>query len=1404
MTDPMARNPEPSSRAGVLDQLKRDAEKPKARIQLGRSTIELSSTGWYGPKPSKPDETYVQFKVFSVDHTQGDLGDILNELLETFRTPEATLEIPSWLKPGPGGGLGVALRHLSAGLEKRKQQNNDQTTYEIVAVEFGLEIKTGQWVLVENLLTVSGLETRFSVLWEDEKRPQVQLTVCGKLEFAGAPLQITAAALVRPGAPPAATVAKLLQDQGLLDDNFQKTNPGYTEFFTHLEETKLEPQVRFDFEVDGRLDREELNKRPVDKRQVTLGGIMRHFGWSAANEDPLTSLEIKELEMGFSTAPGSYHFLLELADTKLEHGNSPASLRLNNVYLEVNGSIEFGASGALGCKISFAENVNAQVMASCERAGSGWIFEGRLSVKDGEELSKALREGLGVSLPGFVSQLKARSAEKNAFDVEIQFNTASQEFTLSVLADLDIDHKTAGIDVEIAASRDQHGWSFAVSGTLELGKLETKEGRRFDLTYESLGQDQAPVLIATYTEHDRKELDLGDLVGKLGDVDLHGVKLAIPGAVFAWQPEKDGKKGVKLLGLNVQGGLDLTAIQFPNIPFPHDSADAGLSARLDFQLALTDRAWTNDDDGLRSAIAARGFALSEGEIKAGANLRAQLRLGNETRTLDAPPSARNVVVPEKIANEAQKNAPGNEADAQPGGQDNTHWLDLHRKIGPLRFERIGLRFLTTPDPRVALLLDAGFELAGLQVSLDGLKMESSLGLDKFEPKFSLSGLGIKYRNPAIEIGGALLLMDNGFAGNVIIKGKKFSLSAMGVFQVVGTDKQPSLFIYATLDAALGGPPFFYITGLAAGIGYNRDVVLPEAEGVKDFPLVQWVLPPDPNSPDNALPPPKRDDPLAVIEVLAKVMPVAIGKGFAAIGVHFTSFKVLDSFALLVAKFGPHFELDVLGISTLASPPGDGVARVVNATLMLRAKFAPEEGILAVRAVLAADSYVLSKSCHLGGGFAFSAWFKDQLGADNQPIITAGDFALTLGGYHPEFNRPTHYPVVPRLSLEWAVNANLSLKGSAYFALTGSHVMAGGRFEAAWISEDIRAMFVAQADFLMTWKPYHYDVKLLVAISAEVTLRRFCNFHASLDASADVHLWGPEFSGSVRVHVMVLGFDLPLATEFGEGPPKPKAIGWPAFRKSFLPEPKDGTIFAFGVRSGLLRAGQEPEKIPLVSRDALTLAFETPIPLSEMPIKNAGEKSPNRPAIAPMGLAAAKDDDAGADVFTSRLQFQFWFGNSPPTNSEASLQLVELGNEEFGAPKCEDGAVVRRLNYNSPIGLLISPIKKAMPAAAWGPSNTSRAPDGGIYLEPQGINADRLVENLVVGFEIIPFTILSKDEMAKKGVPLVRPSSRNADTPDIEVLLSALTPAPGTSSEFSLEQREKLLRAYGLTPEVIAA
>ena len=176
--------------------------------------------------------------------------------------------------------------------------------------------------------------------------------------------------------------------------------------------------------------------------------------------------------------------------------------------------------------------------------------------------------------------------------------------------------------------------------------------------------------------------------------------------------------------------------------------------------------------------------------------------------------------------------------------------------------------------------------------------------------------------------------------------------------------------------------------------------------------------------------------------LSEAFPPSNDSLFLAIGVKFNSFKILDGFLLLVVGFGDRLKFDLIGIGTLSMPPMMDKPQAYVEVVMM-ASVIPDEGAIKVKGIVSPNSYILSKDAKLSGGFAFYAWFKDS------KVTRAGDFVMTLGGYHPQFNKPAHYPDVPRLALTWYVNENLYIKGNGYFTVTPAAIMLGGSLKAIW-------------------------------------------------------------------------------------------------------------------------------------------------------------------------------------------------------------------------------------------------------------------------------------------------------------------------------------------------------------------
>ncbi len=255
--------------------------------------------------------------------------------------------------------------------------------------------------------------------------------------------------------------------------------------------------------------------------------------------------------------------------------------------------------------------------------------------------------------------------------------------------------------------------------------------------------------------------------------------------------------------------------------------------------------------------------------------------------------------------------------------------------------------------------------------------------------------------------------------------------------------------------------------------------------------------------------------------------------------------MIDSFILVTATFGHRFELDIVGLSTLVLPAADAesanITPIAEVQLALRAAFIPADGFFGISAQLTQNSFLLSRKCHLTGGFAFYTWFAG---------IHEGDFVLTVGGYHPHFSRPSHYPIVPRLGFNWQVTNQLTFKGSAYYALTASAIMAGFNLSAVWHDGSLHAWFDLGLNFLLSWKPYHYEADFHIDFGVSFTFHLFGTHHITVHLGADMGIWGPEFAGKAHIHLYIISFTIHFGSRNRN---QIKPIPWAQFRQSFLPD-----------------------------------------------------------------------------------------------------------------------------------------------------------------------------------------------------------------------------------------------------------
>jgi hypothetical protein len=408
--------------------------------------------------------------------------------------------------------------------------------------------------------------------------------------------------------------------------------------------------------------------------------------------------------------------------------------------------------------------------------------------------------------------------------------------------------------------------------------------------------------------------------------------------------------------------------------------------------------------------------------------------------------------------------------------------------------------------------------------------------------------------------------------------------------------------------------------LAFGFGINRALDIPPMDQVASFPLVKAAT--DPFYLGTKL------DLRDVSDKLGKYIYPCPGNFWMAAGLKFFSFGMINGFVLATVSVGINFQVALLGLAGVQVPPqppgAPEVEPIASAELAIKVCLSLSSGVLAVEGQLTENSFILSRQCRLTGGFAFNCWFCPA---------HLGDFVVSLGGYHPRFVPPAHYPAVPRLGLQWSVSKYLSITGGVYFALTPSCCMAGGKLDAVFTMGGLRAWFYAYADFLISWKPFYYDIAIGIGIGVSYTLRLLgISKTFGIELSAKLHLWGPPFGGTAHVSWWVISFDIDFGNRQSTAP---GPIDWDEFHQSFLPQPDnaanavtppDPVINKIRIASGLIREqekeGEEPFKV--VNAHEFSFVTEASVPCSSLQL-NAKPVTPtlapdaSQLGITPMGI-----------------------------------------------------------------------------------------------------------------------------------------------------------------------------------------
>lgn len=947
----------------------------------------------------------------------------------------------------------------------------------------------------------------------------------------------------------------------------------------------------------------------------------------------IPTLEI--LSLSFEMGKGQYALAGEV-DGLWEMGPFPL-LSIRFVLARDTNDTQANLAGLLS-----VAGVTVLLSADYESADKGWQFQGNTG--SGEEipivrLISDLAEKFNID-----ANLPAAIADFTISDLGVSFNTKSKNFEFLCEGQIPLgDAQQLALTLTIASEKNSSDkyentylgsvvigdWQFqfevkATDNTLTAsldkngttGEIQLVPNRVFSF---SLDQTNAPVR-KSFTASSFGNALPTELAELIGDIEITPLKIAFG---------TDKASGNYVFALQLDGGIALSRLPFVGDRLP-EGTDIGIS---DLGLVWCSAGLSVDKGKVARTAFVKAFQgvdlIDDEALSSGGMFRASLTVPSENKLVELGIPLRSRVA-KPMAGATSTSLPATtlptgatEVPATPpppvAPPDSVKWVKVGKNAGPLSLQRIGLKYA---DKKVWFLFDVALNAGALTLIVDGL----GAGLDLFEllgglfePDFMLRGLGLSIKGPA-EVSGAFLrdrIIDergdyDEFSGVVVVKTKALTLSGMGSYADPSWG-DPNFFAYAFLDKPIGGPPFFFVTGLALGIAINRSLELPPIDQVSQFPLVRLALG-ESASPPGANLPVIRDsggdaDLKALLEAQQAMRPYTqpnSGHVVLAVGVRFTTFQILNSFALLVASLDKPLKLDMLISSRMqipALPPAGSTAPppttlIAQIGIDLRGTWIPEDGFLIVEGRITEGSWFLDSACRLSGGAAFASWTS---GAHN------GDFVMTVGGYHPKFPVPAHYPKVPRLAFN-ITRGPIEIKGDAYFAMTPSFLMAGGSLSATYTQGDIKAWFDCGADFLVAWEPFSYEASMHVEVGASY---RTWLGTVSASVGARLELWGPDLSGIATVDLEVIEFDV----AFGDPKTLPSPISAAAFRDRFLPSTNEA-LLSIGVSDGLIRSGMSDDDTPLfvVNPAGFSLVVESVIP------KPDGTSI----GIGPMGKTALKE------------------------------------------------------------------------------------------------------------------------------------------------------------------------------------
>ncbi|TVY74455.1 hypothetical protein Focb16_v005289 [Fusarium oxysporum f. sp. cubense] len=614
---------------------------------------------------------------------------------------------------------------------------------------------------------------------------------------------------------------------------------------------------------------------------------------------------------------------------------------------------------------------------------------------------------------------------------------------------------------------------------------------------------------------------------------------------------------------------------------------------------------------------------------------------------------------------------------------------------------------------------------------DWKKLDIDMGLDGLSLAMTGSNLNVAGTLHRIKVEG-----DNtsitGFEGGVSVKLKKYQFVGFGSYKSVKINQEEfvSLMAYAMLKGPMLKTGLVELTSISGGFGFGSKLEVPSITEIHKFPLLI-----DPAA-----------DPMVMFGRLRgtdgkKYMTERNGANWVAAGVSGTACELIDVKAVLTIPLDPSAgELAIVGTASAQFPrdakPGKALAAI---RIDFQGSIDMSRGSMLFEGRIADGSFILFDDCVLTGGFAVGAWF----GTSPQ----AGDWCISIGGWHPAYQPPSHYPQnLPRMGLSWTYGQDkcLSLSGEAYAAVTPEALMGGLAVNVKYERWSCGAEFGFRTDLILYLHPLHYNARFNVHASLwyeldALVLRK--KFTKSL--SADLTISGPPFGGVVEFKLTVIN----IRVKFGEHQSKPSKLSFEDFMKVVLKNAETHHVFA--LESGGLTLekvpaeAQTPKSSWVVRGGSLAFSITSHVPTTSIEFEGAQEPArqhgghifarPMQLSWSSSGLTANvkvlihKINTNGEDlsegfsfeVIRDQLPASLW--GSFDGNTDAMLRGASRESTVTHATGLRIEAPLSKLSTSNPQIILFSDLWKIKPVITYFDSDQAR--DMGFDAKPRSSEGD---------------------------------------------------------------------------------